>query len=213
MATVMQFTSPADEFPLGTVFENLPAVTVELERVVPNGRLVVPYFWVRGARPADIESAFEARRGVVGVDLVDDVDGEYLMRAEWDDGYYGVLSALAHAEIVVLSGVGTRDGWRFEVRGEDREAIGEFRTDCQERDIAIGITAVHSLLPGQQEGYDLTDTQREALVLAHERGYFDSPRTASLDEVAAELGISQQSLSSRIRRGHRRLIGETIVAP
>ena len=31
MATVMEFTSPAEEFPLGTVFENLPDVTVELE--------------------------------------------------------------------------------------------------------------------------------------------------------------------------------------
>nr|WP_254922164.1 bacterio-opsin activator domain-containing protein [Halorubrum sp. Ea8] len=132
----------------------------------PEREVVVPYFWVRGARPADIESAFEAHRGVAGVDLVDDVDDEYMMRAEWDDDYYGVLNALAHANIAVLSGAGTRDGWRFEVRGEDREAIGEFRTDCQDRDIDIGITAVHSLLPVQGDGYDLTETQREALVLA-----------------------------------------------
>ncbi|MEA5389123.1 helix-turn-helix domain-containing protein [Haloarculaceae archaeon H-GB11] len=56
----------------------------------------------------------------------------------------------------------------------------------------------------------MTETQREALVLAYERGYFDSPRKVSLEEVAEELGITQQSLSSRLRRGHRRLIGATL---
>lgn len=211
MATVMEFTSPVDEFPLGTVFENLPGVTVELERLIPDESLIIPYFWVRGARAEDIEAAFEAHRGVVSVRLIDDVDGEYLMRAEWNDDYYGVLSALAHANIVVLSGVGTKAGWRFEVRGEDRERVAEFRSDCQAHDIPIEITAVHSLLP-VQEGYELTDTQREALVLAYEMGYFDSPRAVSLDEVASELGISQQSLSSRLRRGHRQLIERTLAA-
>ena len=212
MATVMEFTSPVDEFPLGTVFENLPEVTVELERLIPDESLIIPYFWVRGAGSEDIEAAFEAHRGVVSIRLIDDADEEYLMRAEWNDEYYGLLTALAHANIVVLSGIGTRDGWKFEVRGETRERIAEFRSDCQAHGIPIEITAVHSLLPVQGDGYELTDTQREALVLAYEMGHFDSPRTASLAEVAAELGISQQSLSSRLRRGHRRLIGGTLSA-
>ena len=213
MATVMEFTSPADEFPLGTVFENLPEVTVELERIIPHESLIIPYFWVRGARADDIEAAFQAHAGVVSIKLIDNVDDEYLMRAEWERDYYGVLSALAHANIAVLSGVGTKKGWRFEVRGESREAIGEFRTDCQDHGIPIEITAVHSLLPVGGEGYELTDTQREALVLAYERGYFNSPRETTLSEIADELGITQQSLSSRLRRGHRRLIAKTLMTP
>ena len=49
MATVMEFSSPVEEFPLGSVFETLPEVTVELERLVPHETLIIPYFWVRGA--------------------------------------------------------------------------------------------------------------------------------------------------------------------
>jgi len=211
MATVLEFTSPADEFPLGTVFENLPTVTVELERLIAHKTHVIPYFWVRGADAADIEAAFEAHAGVVEIEYIDDVDDEFLMRAEWEPTYFGILSALASANVTVLSGVGTSDGWDFEVRGESRAAISEFRTLCQEHDIPIEITAVHALLPVQGDGIELTDAQREALVLAYERGYFDSPRETTLDEMASELGISQQSLSSRLRRGHRRLIGGTLV--
>jgi len=44
------------------------------------------------------------------------------------------------------------------------------------------ITAVHAMLPIQGEGYELTETQREALVLAYERGYFDTPRESSLED-------------------------------
>jgi predicted DNA binding protein len=211
MATVMEFLSPADEFPLGTVFENVPGATVELERLIPQETLLIPYFWVRGASVENIEAAFETHAGVVNIKLIDSVEDEYLLRAEWQSEYFGLLSALAEANITVLSGIGTVDGWHFEVRGEDRETISEFRTNCQNHDIPIEITAVHALLPVQDDGYELTDTQREALVLAYEHGYFDSPRESSLEEIAAEIGITQQSLSSRLRRGHRRLIGGSLI--
>lgn len=213
MATVMEFTSQVDEFPLGSVFEIHPEATVELERVVPHEHLIIPYFWVRGASAENIEAAFEAHAGLVSIDLIDQVDDEYLMRAEWESEYFGIMSALARANVVVLSGVGEHDGWTFEVRGENREAISEFRTICQENDISIEITAVHALLPVPGEGYDLTEAQREALMLAFERGYFDSPRDAGLEEIAEELGITQQALSSRLRRGHRQLISTTIAVP
>lgn len=212
MATVMEFTSPAAEFPLGSVFETLPGATVRLERLVPQDSLIIPYFWVRGsdAESDEVAAAFDAHPGLEDVRLIDDVDGEYLLRAAWAGEYVGILSTLAAADVSLLEGVGTADGWDFEVRGESRDAIGEFRDRCQERDIPIEITAVHELLSVSGEGYELTDAQREALLLAYERGYFDSPRTTTLTELADELGITQQSLSSRLRRGHRRLVASAL---
>lgn len=211
MATVIEFTAPVDEFPLGSVFEQFPAVRVELERLIPHSSLVIPYFWVRGAQAADIEAAFRDHPGVDDVKLVDSVDTEYLMRAKWDPEYFGILSALAAEHIAILSGVGTSEGWHFEVRGDSREEISEFRDTCQQEGIQIDITAVHALLPIKGEGYELTETQHEALVAAYEAGYFDSPKTATLADIASELDITQQSLSSRLRRGHRRLIAATLI--
>lgn len=212
MATVMEFTTSPEEFPLGGVFETLPGVTVELERLIPHQELIIPYFWVRGGDVEDVESAFEPHEGLADIRLVDNVDDEYLMRAAWEPSYFGVLTALANANVVLLTGIGTAEQWRFEVRGETQDAIAEFREDCQEHDISITITAIHAMLPIQGAGYELTETQREALVLAYERGYFDSPRRASLEDIAEELDISQQSLSSRLRRGHRRLIQATLAS-
>ena len=66
MATEATFTVPSDQFPLGTVFDELPDVTVELERIVPARDVVIPYFWVRGTTVADVESAFAEHPGVMG---------------------------------------------------------------------------------------------------------------------------------------------------
>ena len=49
------------------------------------------------------------------------------MRAEWDRDYVGLLSAIAATDLVVLAGVGTADGWNFEVRGDDRLAGSSLR--------------------------------------------------------------------------------------
>lgn len=213
MATVMEFRSAADEFPLGTVFENLPKASVELERLIPHGELIIPYFWVQGAKAEDIESAFEYHTGVVEVELIDNIDDDYLMRAEWENAYFGILSALALDNVSLLSGVGTKDGWEFEVRAETREDISDFRANCQEHDISLEITSVHELMAPEQESEELTDPQHEALLLAYERGYFDTPRETTLAELADELEITQQSLSSRLKRGHRQLIASTVARP
>jgi len=211
MATVMEFTSPAAEFPLGAVFESLPGVTVELERLIPHDTVIIPYFWVRGAEIEDIEQSFGSPAGVTDIRLIDSVENEYLMRANWEQEYVGILSAISETNLTVLSGVGKSDGWRFEVRGDNREEISRFRTYCQDNDIPINITSVHALLPVSGPGYELTDPQREALLVAYNGGYFDSPRASSLDDIAAGLGITQQSLSARLRRGHRQLIQATLI--
>lgn len=77
MATEATFTVPSDQFPLGTVFEQLPGVTVELERIIPAREVVIPYFWVRGTVVEDIEAAFSTHPAVDRIRLVDSVADEY----------------------------------------------------------------------------------------------------------------------------------------
>jgi predicted DNA binding protein len=210
VATVAEFTLRSHEFPLGTVFAELPDVTVQLERVVPDARGVVPYFWVRGTETDSIVDQFSAHPGVEDIQFIDEIDGEYLMRCQWVSEHDSVLDALVDPEVVLLSAVGTDDKWTFELRGESRQAIATFRNYCQEHEIPITLTELHALQPLAAR-HDLTEKQREALIRAFERGYFDSPRETTLEAVADELGITQQSLSSRLRRGNRRLIEQALV--
>jgi predicted DNA binding protein len=192
MATEATFTVPAHQFPLGTVFEQLPDVTVTLERIIPAQNVLVPYFWVRGTAIDDVEAAFTDHAGIKDVYLVDSVADEYLFRAEWREEHAGVLSVLAETEIPLIKAVGTNQQWTFDVRGDDRNDIAAFQQRCRELDIPVTLTELHALTPVETKTEaTLTDTQQEALMLAYERGYFESPREVTLAELGQELGISQ----------------------
>jgi hypothetical protein len=54
----------------------------------------------------------------------------------------------------------------------------------------------------------MTDAQREALLTAHEMGYYEVPRATSLEAVAAELGVTAPSLSERLRRANANLVAD-----
>ncbi|MDG5817369.1 helix-turn-helix domain-containing protein [Natronococcus sp. A-GB7] len=211
MATEATFTVPSHQFPLGTVFEQLPDVTVTLERIIPAQDVVVPYFWVRGTVVDDIEGAFLDHPGVEDVRLVDSVADEYLLRVEWTLEYDGVLSALTETEVPLIKAVGTDQQWTFDVRGDDRSDIAAFQHRCRESDVPVTLTKLHALTPLETETEAaLTDTQQEALVLAYDRGYFESPREVTMEDIGDELGISQQAVASRLRRGIKHILGSTI---
>ncbi|NHN46935.1 bacterio-opsin activator [Halostella sp. JP-L12] len=208
MATVVEFTVESDVFPLGSIFSDLEAgVTVELERVVPRDdeSAVVPYFWVRGVVVDEILPHFAEHPGVRDIEVVDEFETQYLMRCEWVPEYAGILAGLTEADVTLLTAEGTEEEWRFEVRGVSQDAVSDFQRYTLEHEIPITVTAIHSLTPLETTG-PLTDAQRDALLTALHCGYYDSPRAATMSEVADALGISQQALSSRLRRGTRNLI-------
>lgn len=213
MATEATFTIPASSFPLGSVFEEFPGVRVELERVVPAEGAVVPYVWVRGAEIDDVESAVAGHRALEDIGLVDVVEDEYLLRVEWKRDYEGVLSALTETDVPLVEAVGTEREWTFEIRGDDREDVAAFQQRCRELDVSPELTALHALTPVESEvEAALTDAQAEALVLALERGYFESPRDATLADLGEVLDISDQAVASRIRRGTSNVLESTLSA-
>ncbi|ELZ01737.1 helix-turn-helix domain-containing protein [Natrialba asiatica] len=213
MATEATFTVPFDQFPLGTVFEQLPNVTVELERIIPAQDVVIPYLWVRGTKVDDIESAFTAHPGVNDIRLVDSVEDEYLLRVEWALDYEDVLTVLAETEVPLIEATGTDKKWTFEVRGDEQSDIAALQRRCRELDIPITLTELHALTPVETATEAaLTDTQQEALILAYERGYFESPREVTLGDLGEELGISQQAVGSRLRGGIKHVLGSTLSA-
>jgi hypothetical protein len=59
-------------------------------------------------------------------------------------------------------------------------------------------------------GRGLTAAQREAIRAAADRGYFKVPREVSLKELAEQLGVSEQAVSQRLRRGLGNLVAGSV---
>lgn len=185
-----------------------------LESLVPSSRSIIPYLWARGKKLDDRELSVRSHSAIGDIRVIDEIDTAYLVRVTWNPNQNSVLEVLTQTDVTLLAGYGTEEDWTFEVRGDDHKAISAFQQACRDCDIPITLTNLYALSSRESsDEFDLTDTQREALVLAYERGYFRSPRQASLEEIARELGITGQSLGSQIRRGTHRLIGSTSSAP
>lgn len=206
MATIAEFTILAEDFPLGQIFADAPEATIELERLVPTTRTLLPYFWIWGDDVRAIRNDVRSYPGIESVSLVEAVDDGGLFRAEWDEETEGVLTAIAELNVTLLKATGNRDKWTFQIRAEETDQLSQFQQYCQDHGIGVTLTRLQSLSTMRDDDYDLTPEQREALVLAFEEGYYDQPRATDLEELAAELGITRQSLSARLNRGYRNLV-------
>lgn len=211
MAIEADFDVSGERFPLRCVFEELPDARVELDRIVPTNGELIPYFWLCDPDVASFDPEAVSHPELRTISVVETVGREALVRVEWEPDREHLLTVLLESAVVLVSAVGTRRRWSFEVRGDDPESVAAFQSACTEAAIPIDLTRLRPLSPPWADEDDvLTPAQYEALLLADERGYFDSPRRVSQAELADELGITRQSLSSRLQRGLRRLVGETM---
>lgn len=212
MAIEASFTVPQPEFPLNIIFEQLPDATIELDRVVPTDDAIIPYFWIHSENVEDLTADLSGDKGVDEFKVIDELEEEMLVRIKWNLTHESILIAIVNTDVTLLSGLGEQKNWTFEVRSSDQESLSKFQSYCRENEIAIELTQLHALSPLKSDReFDLTGGQRSALVLAYSRGYFDSPRKATQDDLADELDITRQAVSSRLQRGLRRLIASTLI--
>lgn len=214
MAIEATFVASEGEFPLAEVFSKFPSSQIELDRVVPTDKAIIPYFWLRNLDSEEVEMSSIEHPGIIALDVIDDVDGELLVRINWDFEYKSILTAILETDVELISAVGQENKWTFELRAEDQQGVSDFQAYCHRWDIPVELTQLHALSPLHSgQAYDLTEAQREALTLAYSSGYYNSPREVSQEEIAEDLGITRQAVASRLKRGTRRLIASTLIRP
>jgi len=215
MTSIAEFTLPPRGFPLGRIFETRPEVTLELDRVVPSGDTVLPYFWVHTNSDRGLDGVLEVfddlpeLRSIV---LMEDLGDKGLYRAEWEPEHLGIMSAVLATGVTVVSATGSDEGWIFQLRASAVQQFSDFQQYCTDHDIDASLKRL-SRLSEMTTGteYNLTPEQHEALVLAYREGYYDDSATTDQAALADELGISPQALSSRLRRGYRNLVWSTLI--
>jgi len=118
-----------------------------------------------------------------------------------------VLSPIiSSANGVILDMENDGPSWLLTVWMSERTDLDHLWEYANEHDIDIELLRLNEYASIGASDAGVTDSQREALLVAFERGYFEEPRNATLSEVAAELGISQPAAGGLLRRGTKRLI-------
>lgn len=207
MSVLLEFTIDSDGFQLGRILLPPPGIVLELERIVPTGSVMMPFVWVIGEDYQQFEESVRSNPSVNALTTLDRFGDQGLYRVEWDASPTDLIAACEQSNAVILEAQGS-DTWEFQLRFSDHQSLETFHDTIREREIPIRIERTCTLPDPFQKGagFDLTAAQREALAVAVQRGYFETPSAVQLDELADELDISRQALSKRLRRGNEKIL-------
>lgn len=212
MSTIADFAIDADKFVLGWTLCEVPGVHIQVERVVVSSTAqVTPYFWATGDDLEAFEDALADDPTTRDAERLEDDGRTRLYRAEWTRNVQPLVYVLDDAKGAILQATGSEGRWELRLLFPDHETLSAFHEYSATYDLAFDLRRVYdsngrrSTIP-----WELSEAQTEALRLAYERGYFEVPRETSMADLAAELGISSQALSKRLRRAHRGLVGVTV---
>lgn len=173
--------------------------------------------WAWGGDFGAFERALDTDPTIADHEPLAEVGDRRLYRVTVSEAGERVLTypVAAEHDVVLLDLTGSREGLEIRARFPARDALIAYRDACRERDVAFHLHELHqerrkAAEGGPGEPYGVTEPQHEALLHALERGYFDVPRRTTLAEVADDLGISTQALSTRLRRGQENLVRNTL---
>ena len=213
MSVFAKFSLDSEEFRLGRALSSPADVTFEVERIVPTDAAVVPFLWVTGTDLDEFERSVRASDAITELVALDQVRDEVLYRVTYTKPRDGVVGAIRAANATVLEADGD-DRWTFRLRFPDHAKLTDFYNYCTAESLPVQFDRIYTLTEDTPSGHrlDLSEPQREALVLAVRRGYFATPSETSLGELADELDITQQALSNRIRRGNEQILCNVLLS-
>ncbi len=138
--------------------------------------------------------------------VIETRDRKAIYSFEYTDQAKVLSPVISAANGVILDMENDGSAWILTVWISERTDLSHLWDYAQRNDIEIDLLRVNDYGSLGNTDAGLTDSQREALLVAFERGYFEDPRNATLSDVAADLEISQPAASGLLRRGINRLI-------
>ena len=202
MSVVLDVSVPTESFALGQVLSTASDVRVELERLVPMGADRSLHLWARGTNRSAFTRSVRSDPRVDAFVPLEECDERTLYRLELSDTTGAIVTAVCETDAVIVRGT-LDEEWQFRFRFPDHDRMSTFHDRCRSDGVPIRVDRVDRTNGDgdRADVHGLSDPQREALVVALERGYFATPSETDLEALASEFDISHQALSSRLRRG------------
>lgn len=206
----VRLTVPSDDLVIGQILRDDSVERIELERFVPFGELVAPYFWVETTDPPSFEEQARTDGRLRTLERISATANTYLYRVEWESTSNGFLNALRAHNLAVERAQGTNEEWQFQLRGPDHGNISDFRETLRTYGVSCSVQSVWKPEVSNGNMHGLTDKQLTAVRLAFENGYFAVPKETNLSELAESVDISRQSFSRRLDRALNSILSNTI---
>jgi len=214
METVIEATIPTDRFVLAETVDRVSAVEIEFVRLaLQQAGCVVPFLWGAASQQEQLDDALQNDPDTDRVVCLSGGEHRRLYSLEWTPEATRRINELAAITGSVLTVRGTSDHWRVRTLFPDRETAAETFRSWRDDGINPSLSSISTISCEKGSMLGLSATQYETIARAVQTEYYSVPRETTLDELAADLKVSHQAVSERLRRGHshlaERLLAET----
>ena len=212
MVTLLSVALLQEKFALAETLSSVSDASFEVKETVKTCESsVMPLVWASAADHDHLDTALTNDPTTEEVELLSDHTDRWLYRMEWVNGVRSLLETLVTNQATILSAVTSGERWIVRLMFPTHDDMRETAAHCEKQDIDLEIIAIHEMSDQPVGRYGLTDAQFEALTTAWRQGFYTVPREVDLVDLAADLGISHQALSERLRRGTGALIQDTLI--
>lgn len=209
MVTIAELEVSAAAFALDRTLSTLPNVRFEVERIA-DGDGEMRLLWATGD-PDALSTALGEDPTVESATSLSSFGDSHLYWVDWADGVDLPSHLLVEEGGTVLEAFAVGDRWELQVFFPERAALRRSYRRYADRGVDVELRSAYELSDVRYGRFGLTPEQRETLLTAYERGYYDVPHRVTTEELGAELGVSHQSISDRLRRGHRALVEHVLM--
>ncbi|AGB32281.1 Bacterio-opsin activator HTH domain protein [Natrinema pellirubrum DSM 15624] len=203
MTSIADIEIPADGTGTGQLFEAVPSLTCEMERVIASSGHGL---WLAGPSQSEIEAALDEVDAIGTYSQISSDEDRWLYDIEFEPDTVDPFEIVLEEGGTVLSASASDGTWLLSIRVVDRESVSSLYDRLDDNDVTPTIVRLFDLAEESHSQCGLTARQYETLVAAIDHGYFEIPREVSMQELSEELGISHQALSERLRRAYRALV-------
>lgn len=202
---------------LDTAVESADDVDVTLEQQAVFGSGDVTWVcWADGDGITAFEEGLDADPTVADYTVIGDDDRRrlYQVRLSQTGQDRTVSTCWAEANGQFLDATRDDGWWTVRVRFPNRAAVKAFFECCADLDgVTASLRRLHRTDATESRPYGLSRRQLETLRAAFEAGYFHIPRDTALDDLADDLGVSDNAVSERLRRGIQTMLEATLFGP
>jgi predicted DNA binding protein len=180
-----------------------PDASFQVKATVRADKRGIALLEIQSSKPLPILTEIEDRPDIASLDLLWTHDQTAMVQVETTDPR--LLFPVMQAGIPVQTPFEVTNGmaiWELAAPGERLSALG---SHLESAGIDYEIESIHAD-PADSGDHLLTERQRELLVTAAEKGYYETPRRTTLTEVSASLGISKATGSEVLHRAEGKVL-------
>lgn len=186
---------------IGALSQQHPEAVIRVLSVMPLDEGGYGLLEIETTAVASLLDEIEARTEVTEFHVLQQTEDEAVVQFETSDP--PLLLSLQRAQIPIEPPVEIRDGEVTLTFSAPHDSISAFGEQLEMLGLPFTLNRIYHLRDGERL---LTDAQRELLLAAIERGYYDTPRTSTLTELADELEMAPSTVSETLHRAEEAVI-------